>query len=332
MLSLQFKKTLLIVLIGLAVILFAANLLFKTELIPIDKQEDLIDEQELNQRFENILFEFGIEEQLIKKTTTVDKHSGEEISNFKVQVPIDLSIPQILQSAFQVFRKDSLIILSEEKIKGGRSIFTIKSGSAVLLQAEFNYAKNYSRNKGYISFILKDVDPANQTTIELIESTDKLNFLIRPEIKHLQQLESFRNNGQQFSVLIDDDISEQKYRLSAAFSEQRIITVIKTLVTDYRNAVCFIVDDKSNFSSSKNFEIFERELSKRKIKFFHESDFINLPSDKAYKEKFNEKLESLAKGGSVIFLASEKVYLDLSRELEIYKKQGYRVIFSSLIL
>lgn len=332
MLSLQFKKTLLIILIGLTIILFAANFLFKTELFSFGNKADLIDEEELSQRFENVLAEFGIEEQFIKKTISTDKHSGEQISSFKVQIPKDLSIPQVLQSVFKTFRKDSLTIISEEKVKGGKSFFSIRDGNAVLLQAEFNYAKNYSRNKGYISFILKDIDPGNQTTIELIESSDKLNFLIRPESKNLQQLELFRINSQQFSVLIDDDISEQKYRLSADFSEQRIVTVIKTLVTDYRNAVFFIVDDQSDFSSSKNFEIFERELLKRKIKFFHESDFISLISDEAYKEKFNEKLQSLAKGGSVIFLANEKVYLGLIPELEKFKKQGYRVIFSSLIL
>jgi len=63
------------------------------------------------------------------------------------------------------------------------------------------------------SHYFKRVDPSNSSTTALIESPAKINLLIRPETKHLQQLEFIRNNGQNFSVLIDDDISEQKYKL-----------------------------------------------------------------------------------------------------------------------
>ena len=35
--------------------------------------------------------------------------------------------------------------------------------------------------------LLNDVDPADESTIALIESPAKINLLIRPETKHLQQ-------------------------------------------------------------------------------------------------------------------------------------------------
>ncbi len=149
----------------------------------------LVDEKELSQRFINILNDFGIEEKLIKETKSVDKRSKREISNFKVQVPKDLSIPEILQELYQSFRKDSLNINSVEKIKGGKSTFSLKHGNSNLLQAEFDYSKNYSRNRGFIAFILYDVDPGNPSTTQLIESPTKLNFLIRPDTKHIQNLE-----------------------------------------------------------------------------------------------------------------------------------------------
>ena len=178
---------------------------------------DAIDKEEISQRFLNILAEFDIEDKFIKENKVKDKHSRQEISSFKVQVPKDLSIPEILQDIFQSFRKDSLIIQSLEKVKGSKTTLALKIGSSTVLQAEFDYAKNYSRNNGYMAFIINDVDPANESTIALIESPAKINLLIRPETKHLQQLEFIRNNGQQFSVLIDDDISEQKYKLGDNF-------------------------------------------------------------------------------------------------------------------
>lgn len=332
MLSFRFKRNLLLSLLGLAIILFAANILLKNDLIASDSKEDLIDEDELSQRFRNILVDFSIEDKLIKETKLIDKHSGREISNIKVQVPKDLTIPEIIKDVFQSFRKDSLIIQSIEKVKGGKSTVALKMGNSMVLQAEFDYAKNYSRNNGYMAFILNDVDPANSSTAALIESPAKLNFLIRPETKHIQQLEFIRNNGQQFSVLIDDDISEQKYKLGATYSEQRVVTVIKTLVTDFRKAVCFIIDDNSNFYNSPNYEILNRELTKRKIKLFRTSDFVNLVYDETVLDSFNRQIEPMGSGESIVFLLSEKTYVALNNEIKKYKKKGYRVITSSLIL
>ncbi len=330
--SYKFRKSLSLTLIATAVILIAANILLKSNLFVNSSYEDVIDEEEISQRFLNILAEFDIENQFIKEIRIKGKHSRREISSFKVQVPKDLTIPEILKDIFQSFRKDSLIIQSFEKVKGSKTTIALKKRNSVVLQAEFNYSKDYSRNNGYLAFIINDVDPADASTIALIESPAKINLLIRPEAKHLQQLEFIRNNGQQFSVLIDDDISEQKYKLGTTFSEQRVVTVIKTLVTDFQMAVCFIIDDNSNFYSSPNYEILSRELSKRKIKLFRKSEFVNLNNEEMIPESFNNQMKSLANGESIIFLVSEDAYLTLSSEINKYKKKGYRVILSSLIL
>jgi hypothetical protein len=330
--SIKFKKNLLLTLIATAVILIVANILFDSDLLSKSSDVDAIDKEEINRRFLNILTEFDIEDKFIKESRVKDKHSGHEISSFKVQVPNDLSIPEILQDVFQSFKKDSLIIQSIEKVKGSKTTLALKTESSTVLKAEFDYAKNYSGNRGYIAFILNDVDPANSSTNALIVSPAKINLLIRPETKHLQQLEFIRNNGQNFSVLIDDDISEQKYKLGASYSEERVVAVIKTLVTDFQKAVCFIIDDKSNFYNSSNNEILTRELSKRNIKLFRTSDFVNLINDETILDSFDNRLEALVSGGSIIFLVSEEAYKSLNSEIKKYKKKGYRVITSSLIL
>jgi hypothetical protein len=330
--SFKFKKNFLVALIIIALILLTANIILTRNWSDSGNNQIAVDEKELSQRFKNILYEFGIEEKLIKETKSVDKRSNREISNFKVQVPKDLSIPEILIDISQSFRKDSLTLNSVEKIKGGKSTLTLKLGASTLLQAVFDYAKNYSRNKGFIAFILYDVDPGNKSTTLLIESPTKLNFLIRPDTKHIQYLEFITKNSQQFSVLIDDEIGEQKYQLGPSFSEQRVVTVVKTLVTDYQKAVCFIVDDNSDFYKSANYEILKREFSKRNIKLFRTSDFESLNFDDTILPTFDEKIESLETGESIIFLLNEESYLALNPEINRYKKKGYRVITSSLIL
>ena len=114
--SFKFKKNLLITLIIIAVILLAANILLQSDLSESEIAEVRVDKKELSKKFRNILTEFGIEDKLIKETKSVDKRSNHKISNFKIQVPKDLSIPEILLAIYQSFRKDSLTLNSIETI------------------------------------------------------------------------------------------------------------------------------------------------------------------------------------------------------------------------
>lgn len=331
MLSYKFKKNLLITLIAIAILLLTANIILQRSSSEINIHDVIIKEKNLSERFRNILSEFGVDEKYIKESKFVDKGSDQEIIKFNVQVPKDLSIPEILLDVHRSFVKDSLIINSVEKKKGGETKLEIKFGVLTLLQAEFDYSKNYSRDKGNITFIIYDASPTNQSTIQLIESPTKLNFLVRPEKTIQPFIESIKKNNQQYSILIDDDITEQKYKLGPGFSEKRIITVLKTLVTEYKNAVCFVVDTNSDFYGSQGYEMFKRELLKRSIKLFTTSDFVNLVNDENVPIVFNEEVDSLKNVKSKIFLLDEETFLVLNPEILKYQKQGYRVIPGSVI-
>jgi hypothetical protein len=331
MTSFDFRRKLLISLLSLAIVLVAVKILLQN-IGESSSLNDLINENEIRQKFSNILHDFSIEQKLIKEKRVEDKSSGMEISSFKIQVPKDLTIPEILLEIYQTFSKDSLKINSIEKVKNGKTIISLQNGNDVLLNCEFDYSKTYYRNKGYVSFLIKDVDLNDPSSIRLLESSEKINFLLRPASSMINQLGKTQNYGQQFSVLIDDDMAEQKYELDPSHSEVRITTVIKTLVTDFQKAVCFIADDNSSFYKSSNFKVFEKELLKRKIKLFTTSDFVNLNNDEMLINGFNAEIEALNPGGSIIFMMNEEAYFSVVPEIKKYKKQGYRFIASSLIM
>ena len=330
--SFKFKKNLLTILIVLAIVLIGINIILKNASTSPPPKETSINEEEISQRFRNIFRDFGIEADFIKERKSIDKKSRREFESFKIQVPKDLSIPEILLEIYKSFSKDSITINSVEKVKGGRSFLILKSDNHVILDAEFEYSKSYYRNMGSLVFILFNVDPTNSSTISLIESPTKLNFLIRPESKYLQSIERIINNSQQFSILIDDEISEQKYQLGQGFSEQRIINVIKTLVTDFKKAVCFVIDDNSNFYKSANYKIFSSGLLKRKIKLYKSSDFVLLDYRESLDFVFAEELSELSKGGTKIFLLNEETYSALKTEITKYEMKGFKVVTSSLVL
>ena len=332
MLSPKFRSKLLLSLFVLAVILLAINILIKSNFNGTNSQEQILDPKEIRGRFLTILDNFGIEDKLIKEDLSKDKSTDRMIPFIKIQVPQDLSIPEVLQDIYQSFAKDSLIISSVEKVKGGRSTLALIKGKTVILRAEFNYAKNIFRNKGSFAFILKNADLEEPSTSSLIESSSKLNFLIRPDSKYIQILNLLRENNKQFSILIDDDISEQKFKLGAKFSEQRIIAVLQTVLKDFGNAVCFVIDEKSDFYKSSNRLVLEKELSKRHIKLFTSSDFVNLENNENVVSSFQNVVENRNPEKGLVILLDEASYLAISPEIEKYKKRGYKVLNSSQLL
>lgn len=329
---LKFRRNLLLSLFALAVLLISIKILLNSVLMVSDSEEKFIDANEINQRFISLLDNFGIEEKLIKVNKSKDKFSGHEIPNIRIQVPKDLSIPEILQDIYQSYSNDSLRIYSVEKVKGGKSALVLMKGKSAILQAEFDYSKNIFRDKGSIAFIINDVDPGKSSIAALVESSTKLNFLIRPDSKIIQQLKFINENGKQFSILIDDNTIEQKYKLGPSYSEHRVVTVVKTLVTDFSSAVCFVIDDKSEFYKSFNREILSRELSRRNIKLLTFSDFVNLDNDENLFNNFNREIENVRGNEGVIFLLNEDLYQSIYPEIKRSKKKGYRIINSSLLL
>jgi hypothetical protein len=332
MLSLRFRRNTLLSLFVLALILLLIHIVFKSVLLNPETEERIVSTQGVSERFLIILDDFGIEKKLIKVNKIKDKSTGQIIPNIKVHVPKDLSIPEILLDIHQSFNKDSLTFYSVEKVKGGKSILTLKKGNSIILQTEFNYSKDIFRDKGNIAFIIKDADPGNTSTASLIESATKLNFLIRPDSKYSTHLEFINENGKQFSILIDDEISEQKYKLDADFSEQRVVAVIKSLVNEFGSATFFIIDDKSKFFNSANRDVLYRELKKRKIKLFTFSDFKALDMDENIFDDFNRATENLTRDEGIVFLLNEESYQMIGDEIKKCKKRGYRIVNSSLLL
>ncbi len=326
------RRKLLLFLFGLAVFLILINLVLKNTLFSQNNNGSEINSEEAGQRFKNIIFSFGIEEKLITETKVKDKLSGLLVPSFKVQVPKDLSIPEILQDVFNNFGEDSLLIESVEKNKGGKSTLVIRNKNSAVLFSEFDYSKNVSRVKEYFAIIINDIEFDELKDSILIESVSSLNFLIRPKSNYLHSVDYIKNNRKEYSLLIDDEIEEQKYMLGTGYSVQRILSVLKTLVIDFSNATFFVIDDNSKFYNSTNHKILSDELAKRKIKLFRLSDFIFLNEDEDLLTDFSRRMENPGNNGLNVFLFEKENYEKINPEMKKFYKKGYRIINSSLII
>ena len=310
-----------------ALILLAANILVELTLRKNKSSGEFsVNSKDLQTRFESTLKSFGLETEWLKKKTVKDEKSDRNYPLYKITIPNDLSIPEVLLEIYNEFRKDSLVIESEEKRAGGKSILTLKENNIPRLSAEFNYAKNIKRERGALAFIIKNIEMDNIDDSLLIETADKFNVLVTPSEENLNYLPFIIESRKSYSVIISDEINEANYKLDASYSFLRISNVIKALSVDYANASFFVFDDNFDFYKSDMFKYFNTELEKRGIKLYKLSDFNLFEDKESLSEDFNRLIKDLRKEELKILVLSKNDYLRLKPEISLYKKAGVRII------
>jgi hypothetical protein len=325
------KQQLLFILFGVAVLLIAANISLKYfqngSAFPenFDSQSNYV-----NEKFLSAVKGFGLEDKWIKKSVQADENKDAEFSAYKISVPADLAIPEILKDVFTIFRKDSIDIESVEKKAGGKSILTLSMNEQLFLRAEFDYAKNFFRNKGIVAFILNDIEMDNLEDSLLIESPEKFGLLLTPSAENLKYLLYIKENRKEILVLFNDEIADQKYRLSSSYSDDRIKKALRSIVADYSAASFFVFDDASELYKSAKAVIIKDELDKRKISLHLLSEFRDLNDDEiTIEEKFSEEMKTLERGSIKIFLIDKDTYQNLLPDIVLFKKAGVKVVKSN---
>ena len=323
----SFQQKILWLLFIAALILLTANILIELTLKKNKSSGEFsVNSKDLQTRFESTLKSFGLETEWIKKNTIKDGKSDRTYPSYNVAIPNDLSIPEVLLEIYNEFRKDSLVIESDEKRAGGKSILTLKENNLARLSAEFNYGKNIKRERGALAFIIKNIEMDNIDDSLLVETADKFNVLFTPSEENLNYLPFIVENRKSYSVIIGDEINEANYKLDASYSLLRISNVIKALSVDYANASFFVIDDNFDFYNSDKFKYFNRELEKRGIMLYKLSDFILLEGKESLFENFNRLIKNLRKGELKILVLSKNEYLQLKPEISLYKKAGLQII------
>ena len=327
-----FQQKFLWILFISALVLLIAIILIEFTLRKSNSAGELsITSDDLQNRFETTLNSFGLKDEWLKKKTEIDKTSNRNYPLYKVTLPNDLTIPEVLLEVYNEFKKDSLIIESIEKRAGEKSSWTLKENNLILLSAEFNYGKNIKRERGAVAFIIKNIKLDNLDDSLLIESAEKFNVLMTPSEENLNKLSFIKENKKNYSVIISDEISEAIYKLNASYSNLRILNVIKALSVDYMNASFFIIDDSFDFYKSDSFDYFNNELVKRNIKLYKLSDFILIDDEEDISEKFNSNIKELKKGETKVFVLTKEVYSMLTMEILLFKKSGVKIINTSEI-
>jgi hypothetical protein len=322
------NKSILPILFGAAIILLISNLVLNIA----DNEKTIISNKtalsnvQIDSLFHLSLHSFGLHDSWIKKSK-----SSKIKYLYKVKIPNDLSIPVILAEINSNFWKSGVTINSMEKIFSGRTILEIKLEEEIKLRAYFDYDKNIFRSAGKAAFILKSFELSGFEDSLLLEIPEPFSPLLIPSTENLILSKFIIDKQKTYSILLNDDMPELKYKLKDSYSETRLKGSLLSIINDFSSATYFFIDDQSDLFNSSVFSYLKNELVKRKIKIVKLSNIQSLDfSDiKVLISSFDNFMKNTGEGESITFLISAENYRNLIPEIKRYRKVGYKFVHPS---
>ena len=114
----------------------------------------------------------------------------------------------------------NLIFSSVEKDFSGRTRLTISNENRTILSAELKYDKEIIRNSRTLAFLIRDYELSNSEDSLLLELPEPFAALIKPTTENIKLVKYINDVAKTFSLFIDDDIPELKYKLNESYSRK----------------------------------------------------------------------------------------------------------------
>ena len=322
------KKSVLKILFGTALVLLIANLVLNN----IENENNSISTKtelsngEIDSLFRFTLHSLGLLDDWIKerKNSKVDK-------SYKIKIPNDLSIPVILAEINSNFWESDVTINSVEKIFSGRTILEIKSEDEIKLRADFDYHKDIFRSAGTAAFILENFELSSFEDSLLLEIPEPFSPLFVPSTENLLLSKFIFDKQKTYSLLLNDDIPELKYKLKDGYSKNRLKGPLLSIINDFSSATYFFIDDQSDLFNSLIFSYLRDELVKRKIKIVKLSylEKLDFSETDLLISSFDTFMKNTEEGESITFLISADNFRNLLPEIKSYRKVGYKIVHPS---
>jgi hypothetical protein len=319
------RRTTAVILLVAAVLLLVAYLL----IIKLNKPEESVTGQaELNTFQVDSLFLYSLNSFGISKEWIKEVQNRQTDKSYIVRLPNDLSIPVVLAEINTNFFEKNLTFSSVEKDFSGRTRLTINRGDKIILSAELKYDKEIFRTIRTLAFVIKDFELSGSKDSLLLDMPEPFTTLLKPTTESIKLVKYIKDVGKNYSLFIDDDIPELKYRLNESYSQKRLKSSLYSIVKDFSDASFFLIDDNSDMFASTSFDFIKLEMEKRKISILLLSELIHLNYDDEIQIKisFDNYLRELKEDESILFLLSADGFRTLLHEIERYRKTGVKII------
>jgi hypothetical protein len=324
------RKELVIALFSLVMLLLILDIvlskIYKNKGNQTEKIE--LNSVEIKDRFFSAVHDCGIRNDWID----INKYNvriGDSLKySFKIKVPKDLPIAILLSEISNSFQPGEVISTSREIKSNGTTNMFLSSGGFDKLKAEFVFDPDIRRTSfsfGFLIYGITSLEPALQ--VQLINAPELFTAVLLPSKESLELSKKLKANDKNYAVILDSDINDLDYKLSSKYSIERLKLSVRSILGDFSNAVAYIYNSNSGFTSESKFPFINLEFEKRNVKFIDINKFYMIeeksnPMNVSFEQIMNKPGENKT---DLIYISAEN-YLKLKPLILKYKKVGYKFI------
>ncbi len=328
------SKRLIFIFFSIAILLIFANILFNSETSSTAiSSRDEVAGYIIDSIFVSTLHEFSLSSNNIKKRKSPYKKLDSLKFSYTITLPSDLPVVSILYYLKQNFKDNEIEIFCREKKLNADSEIEIKAGNNIKLFAELVISKTEFREFGSFSICLTGFENLEyEKKKTLILNADPYTFILSPSQKSADVVKEISAANKRFILLLNDDSVDDNFQLKTNFSKQRLLISIKNIAANFRNNSNLLIDSNSELYRSLNSLYIEKEFRKRGFKINAMNNFhrLDLMSDDQMMNSFYERIQSLGKSDSVVFVVKGELYSNLLETISKFKKRGFRYMAHEL--
>ncbi|MEW6193822.1 MAG: hypothetical protein AB1521_01530 [Bacteroidota bacterium] len=313
----------------------AITLLFANVIIDLFKKSEkheIINEltvRQIDSVFNFVLDEYGIDSAWIttKKLKLADEDSVNK--QYVVMLPSDLPIPLIIRDINNIIQKDITGFVSEEKKIFGTTEVRIYTNELLKLQATLVTDPNTIRNRNNFSFIISDAFDLSETDYnQFLQLPYTLSAAVVPGQAAIVKADSLEKYSKEFVVLINDDITETKFKLQVDYQKELLKRSVNSIVAGLQKGALFTIDEKSKLFNSTVYNYVRDEFKRKGKVVVPLSEFILLDQgdNNELISKFRFYRDDKTESQQKIFFTSFDGFNVLRGELEKARKKGSKVI------
>ena len=282
---------------------------------------------ELDKIFHSTLNNFGFEGSWIKENKLKNTDDDSLFKSYKLLVPRDLTIPELLVDFFSDFQNVEAKLKCLEIKTGKETLLKVYSCNHLKLEANLTYG-NGERKSSKIGIILNDFELNDLQDSLLTGIPEPFCIIISPSSKSAEWTEFFKKNNKEYTVLLDDNISELKFRLSSGYSENRINGSLKSILGSFPKAIFYLIDNESDLFNSKVGDFILNELDRRKIRHYNIDQFylLNEQPGSNISQKFDYLLLTQTEKLNLNIIVDKNDFEDLMPELSAQRKRGVKIL------
>lgn len=317
-------KNIIILLFTVSTLLLISHLAISFIYIGADKPSSTsISDHEIRIKFRNTLKSYAIKDEWIDSVKNRSK-----ISSYKISIPSDLPIAQILGELTKNLAEYKLIVSAEEQKINGKTLMQIFSEEDVKLKAEFRYNSELQRSESKSSIFIYGREKSEAEYDSLIRnSPNDYAALLIPSKSSSSYVRWLRENGFEYAVLLNDDITELEFKIGNDYSPNRIKLIVQNLVVSFPHVLFYVFDKKSTIYKSSNYSVIKKELEKRRIKFLISDSlqFIN-EEQPNLSGRFNTAVKTVKRRELKKIAVSYDAFLSLYEEIRKLVRVGYKFV------